>query len=131
MRGNPIMVFDCTTADVNDGFKGVFTLLCVSFSWSASSKELYQCVKQVESELPLAVRFMDGDSDLDFCTKNNILSGAGGLKVFQGGRETCVRRPSGSVYTITYPLVRPSQIVELINAIVEASKIDSIASVNW
>jgi hypothetical protein len=88
-------------------------------------------VKQVESQLPCAVKYLDGDSDLDFCTKNNILSGAGGLKVYMGGRETCIRRPAGSMYTITHPLLRQNQVVELLDAVVEASKVDSIASVLW
>jgi hypothetical protein len=83
------IIFDCTSADANEGFKGAFTLLCISFSWSASSRELYHSVKQIELDLSCKVRFLDGDADLLFCTKNNVMSGAGGLKIYMGGRETC------------------------------------------
>jgi hypothetical protein len=45
------VVFDVTRDDLDNHFHGVFTLLCIHFSWSASSVQLYKAVKSVEKEL--------------------------------------------------------------------------------
>jgi hypothetical protein len=135
MKGVPMIMtgvsFDARVEDADAGFHSKFTLLCVCFAWSPSSRELYNAVKEVENELPLQVRVMDGDGALEFCTKNGIVYGAGGVKVFSNGRECCVRRNSGSVYTITTPLMRPSQIKELVDAIVAANRDESIATISF
>ncbi len=126
------VVFNTTVDEATAGFNAQFTLLCVVFSWSPSSRELYNAVREIEAELPLQVRFLDGDTALDFCTKNTILWGAGGVQIYSGGRACCFRRAnSGSVYTITTPLMRPSQIKELVDAVVEANKTESIASISF
>lgn len=129
----PVVVCNTSEAEAARGFQA-FTLLVVVFPWSPSSRELYANVREVEAELDLDVRVLDGDTALAFCSRNGILAGAGGLKLYdEGGRECVIRRPASgsSVYTITYPLLRPSQIKELVAAVAESRKTDTICTLPW
>ena len=65
---------------------------------------------------------------LDFCTKNNIVAGAGGIKIYDNAREVCFRRPSGLTYCII-SILRANQVKEIVNLVVEAKKKDAVPEI--
>lgn len=124
-------LFDCTLAEVEAGFTR-FTLLVVAFAWSPSSLQLLKAVRgaNVESDFGIRVQCLDGDTALEFGTKNSILNGAGGLKIYSGGREVCFRRAgAGLTYTIVSAL-RSSQVRDVVKAAVEANSSNAIAEID-
>ena len=62
-------LFDCTLEEVKAGFFKP-TLLVIAFSWSPSSVQMVKAVRDAGIAEKIAVRYMDGDSSLEFCTKN-------------------------------------------------------------
>ena len=122
--------FDCTMTDVAAGFDSRFTLLVLAFRWSPSSMQLVKTVREADlTDFNVDVRCLDADEALDFATKNGILAGAGGIKIYDGGRDVCFRRAAGLTYSIVSAL-RASQIRDILQRVVEATKVDSIAQID-
>ena len=125
-------LFDCTVDDVGAGFGGRLTVLAVGFAWSPSSCQLLAAVRAAGlAELGVAVRTLDGDGALAFASKNGILSGAGGVKIYDEGREVCFRRAeAGLTYTIVSAL-RSSQVRDLVQRVLDAKKSNTIAQLDF
>lgn len=72
------------------------------------------------------------EATANFATRNGIIIGGGGIKLFEDGREVVVRRKGGTnCYTFSVGLLRPSQIKTLLRSVMEAAKDSTIASVDF
>ena len=112
-------------------FIPVFLSEVVGWDWSPSSQQYTSFIqRELKDASDVILKCLNGDDAINFCTKNGIISGAGAIKIYSLGREVCVRRTSSSVYTV-YGYLRASQIKELIAAVAEAQKTDTIAQVTF
>jgi hypothetical protein len=79
----------------------------------------------------LSVRYLDGDTALEFCTKNNIVAGGGGLKMYDNGREVCFKRSAVGLTYCIISILRPTQVREIVELVVQAKKTDRVAEIGF